>query len=223
MAGDDLVRGVDDGDQRPCYLDVGETVSLEQAAMGGFGQPALHAVARACHAHYTFPCGTAAPISRPHETRVAADRISPRDLSSKRGRHDDETAKARALTPSPGRELLAPAVPPRLTLGLLGELDESRRRASTRAAGNGCHRPGLVARPRAKIVRERYGRSFVRVAQGRVSRRPAPGFQRPRLSGARIGLYLSPSTPCVFGWVPSIREGLYPDKVPKHPASGVPR
>jgi len=40
--------------------------------------------------------------------------------------------------------------------------------------------------------------SFFRVALGWVSKRPAPGFHRPRLSTAGIDLYCSPSTPIVL-------------------------
>ncbi|GAV30840.1 hypothetical protein emb_1c0018 [Coriobacteriaceae bacterium EMTCatB1] len=42
-------------------------------------------------------------------------------------------------------------------------------------------------------------RTFFRAAQGPGSKRPAPGSQRPRLSGARIGLYSSPSSPFPYG------------------------
>ena len=45
MPGDDLVRRVDDGDERPRDLLVGEPVGLEQAAVGRLGEAPLHAIA----------------------------------------------------------------------------------------------------------------------------------------------------------------------------------
>ena len=55
VPGDDLVRRVDDGDERPRDLLVGETVGLEQAAVRGLGQAALHAVAAQLPCARTFP------------------------------------------------------------------------------------------------------------------------------------------------------------------------
>ena len=66
-------------------------------------------------------------------------------------RRYERTAVSACYRPAPGREYSAPAVPPRLALVVLGSrvfdvvVDRMRRRAPTRAAGNGCHRPGLLA------------------------------------------------------------------------------
>jgi len=52
------------------------------------------------------------------------------------------------LTPTPGRELSLPAVPPRLTRLYSAYVESSPRTgAPTCAADNGCHRPGLLGAP----------------------------------------------------------------------------
>lgn len=56
----------------------------------------------------------------------------------------------------------------------------------------------LTEATHAEVFRDTGVAPFFRVAMGRVSRRPAPGFHRPQLSRARIGLYCSPSMPIML-------------------------
>ena len=45
VAGDDVVAGVEDGDERPLHLLVGDAVGLEQAAVRGARRAAPHGIA----------------------------------------------------------------------------------------------------------------------------------------------------------------------------------
>ena len=74
VAGDDLVRRVDDGDERPRDLLVGETVGLQETAVRGLGQAALHAVALQLHTPpFPLTCrDDGAALPQPHEMSECA-------------------------------------------------------------------------------------------------------------------------------------------------------
>ena len=120
VPGNDVVDGVDDGDQRPRDLLVGETVSLEQAAVRGLGGPVLHVLASQ---------------HRPPSPRLRGGDRSCRPYEPQAGHVADDGCEVN-LPQKPKRprnacsrprrdESITPAVPPRLmsaTAGILPRL-----------------------------------------------------------------------------------------------------
>ncbi len=163
MSRDDVVDGVHDGDDRPRYLLIGQPVRLEQAAVWSPGGSTFHGLTPVLHRPPSFQMTPDA--ARGVFGLMAGGGSSPRERKD----------RGRTLAPAPGRKRLLPRYHPAWCPPPATSCHKTR--TPTHTADNGCHRPDLLGAFLAKIVRSWTLAPFFRVAQGTVSRRPAPGSQ----------------------------------------------